>query len=237
MTTYAIEAEGLTKRFGSTTALAGVDLAVPSGAVVGMLGPNGAGKTTAVRILATRLRPDAGRALITVIDHGSVVATGRPDELKRRTGGQTLQGVAGVGGRLGVPQVGHQGVDGDEPAGVQGQPDQQRAQAGAADLHGTAVVGVQPKRTEQHNPHPTTLSDASRPPARNADGRLVICCLLAFDGVLDIGHDVRRRGQVDRRNVRHLARLRFAPEGELRRLAGTLAVPALDVGDDDLAGL
>jgi oleandomycin transport system ATP-binding protein len=68
MTNYAIEAEGLTKRFGSTTALAGVDLAVPSGAVVGMLGPNGAGKTTAVRILATLLRPDAGHARVGGLD-------------------------------------------------------------------------------------------------------------------------------------------------------------------------
>jgi oleandomycin transport system ATP-binding protein len=64
MTTYAIEAEGLTKRFGSTTALAGVDLAVPAGSIVGVLGPNGAGKTTAVRILATLLRPDSGRATV-----------------------------------------------------------------------------------------------------------------------------------------------------------------------------
>jgi oleandomycin transport system ATP-binding protein len=64
MTTYAIEATALTKRFGSTTALAGVDLAVPTGAIVGMLGPNGAGKTTAVRILATLLRPDEGHATV-----------------------------------------------------------------------------------------------------------------------------------------------------------------------------
>ena len=58
--TYAIEAEGLVKRFGETTALAGVDLAARPGTVLGVLGPNGAGKTTAVRILATLLRPDAG---------------------------------------------------------------------------------------------------------------------------------------------------------------------------------
>jgi oleandomycin transport system ATP-binding protein len=64
MTTYAITAEGLTKRFGSTTALAGVSFAVPAGAIVGMLGPNGAGKTTAVRILATLLRPDGGHATV-----------------------------------------------------------------------------------------------------------------------------------------------------------------------------
>src|SRR5215472_8800390 len=61
MTTPAIQAEGLVKRFGTTTALAGVDLEVPQGTVLGLLGPNGAGKTTAVRILATRLRADAGR--------------------------------------------------------------------------------------------------------------------------------------------------------------------------------
>lgn len=61
---FAVEAEGLVKRFGSTTALAGVDLAVPTGSILGVLGPNGAGKTTAVRILATLLRPDAGRATV-----------------------------------------------------------------------------------------------------------------------------------------------------------------------------
>ena len=60
----AIRAEGLVRRFGTTTALAGVDLAVRSGTVFGLLGPNGAGKTTAVRILATLLRPDDGRATV-----------------------------------------------------------------------------------------------------------------------------------------------------------------------------
>ncbi|WBC17350.1 ATP-binding cassette domain-containing protein [Micromonospora sp. WMMA1998] len=62
--TYAFEAEGLVKRFGTTTALAGIDLAARRGTVLGVLGPNGAGKTTAVRILATLLRPDAGRATV-----------------------------------------------------------------------------------------------------------------------------------------------------------------------------
>jgi len=50
------------KRFGTTTALAGVDLDVQEGTVFGLLGPNGAGKTTLVRVLATLLAPDAGRA-------------------------------------------------------------------------------------------------------------------------------------------------------------------------------
>src|SRR5436189_206542 len=42
---FAFQAEGLVKRFGSTTALAGVDLAAPTGSILGVLGPNGAGKT------------------------------------------------------------------------------------------------------------------------------------------------------------------------------------------------
>ena len=62
--TNAIEARGLVKRFGATTALAGVDLAARPGTVHGLLGPNGAGKTTAVRILATLLRPDGGQARV-----------------------------------------------------------------------------------------------------------------------------------------------------------------------------
>jgi ABC-2 type transport system ATP-binding protein len=58
----AVRVAGVVKRFGSTTALAGVDLEVPEGLVFGLLGPNGAGKTTLIRILATLLEPDAGRA-------------------------------------------------------------------------------------------------------------------------------------------------------------------------------
>ena len=60
----AIEATGLVKRFGKTTALAGVDLVARPGRVLGLLGPNGAGKTTAVRILATLIRPDGGQASV-----------------------------------------------------------------------------------------------------------------------------------------------------------------------------
>ena len=60
----AIETERLTKRFGSTQALSGLDLTVPQGGILGLLGPNGAGKTTAVRVLATLLRPDSGHARV-----------------------------------------------------------------------------------------------------------------------------------------------------------------------------
>ncbi|MFF5205878.1 ATP-binding cassette domain-containing protein [Streptosporangium sp. NPDC000396] len=61
---HAIRAESLMKRYGGTVALDGIDLEVPAGKVVGVLGPNGAGKTTTVRILATLLRPDSGRATV-----------------------------------------------------------------------------------------------------------------------------------------------------------------------------
>lgn len=63
-----IEAEGLVKHYGKTTALAGVDLCARQGTVLGVLGPNGAGKTTAVRILATLLRADAGHATVAGLD-------------------------------------------------------------------------------------------------------------------------------------------------------------------------
>ncbi|MEV8517844.1 ATP-binding cassette domain-containing protein [Dactylosporangium sp. NPDC051484] len=63
-TGVAVEAEGLTRSFGETRALDGMDLRIPAGTVYGLLGPNGAGKTTAVRVLATLLRPDGGRARV-----------------------------------------------------------------------------------------------------------------------------------------------------------------------------
>jgi ABC-2 type transport system ATP-binding protein len=64
----AVLVEGLRKSFGDVHAVAGVDLAVPTGTVLGLLGPNGAGKTTVVRILATLLTPDAGRAEVAGLD-------------------------------------------------------------------------------------------------------------------------------------------------------------------------
>jgi ABC-2 type transport system ATP-binding protein len=70
-----IEVEGVEKRFGSTRALAGVDLAAEEAKVLGLLGPNGAGKTTLVRILTTLLRPDGGRARVAGYD---VVADAGP---------------------------------------------------------------------------------------------------------------------------------------------------------------
>ncbi|MFE5369660.1 ATP-binding cassette domain-containing protein [Streptomyces mirabilis] len=61
-------ATGLVKRYGGTTAVAGLDLAVPEGTVLGLLGPNGAGKTTTVRMLSTLQAPDAGECTIAGVD-------------------------------------------------------------------------------------------------------------------------------------------------------------------------
>jgi ABC-2 type transport system ATP-binding protein len=81
MTDTAIVVEGLTKRYGDLAALDGIDLEVQEGTVFGLLGPNGAGKTTAVRVLATILRPDAGRAEVLGRD-----VVREPDAVRRRIG-------------------------------------------------------------------------------------------------------------------------------------------------------
>jgi oleandomycin transport system ATP-binding protein len=81
MTDNAIEATGLTKAFGKTKALNGVDLAARTGTVLGVLGPNGAGKTTAVRILATLLRSDEGTARVNGFDVRS-----QADKVRRSIG-------------------------------------------------------------------------------------------------------------------------------------------------------
>lgn len=78
---FAIHAEGLRKRYGDHDALAGVDLYVPPGTVLGLLGPNGAGKTTTVRTLATLVSPDAGHAMVAGYD-----VVRQPREVRRRIG-------------------------------------------------------------------------------------------------------------------------------------------------------
>src|SRR5258705_2607070 len=80
----AVSVAGVVERFGSTTAVAGVDLEVHEGMVFGLLGPNGAGKTTLVRILATLLEPDAGRAEL--FGHDVAAEASKARELLALTG-------------------------------------------------------------------------------------------------------------------------------------------------------
>lgn len=61
---YAIKLESVTKRFNGVTAVEGLDLEIPRGAVFGLLGPNGAGKTTTIRMTMNILMPDQGRILV-----------------------------------------------------------------------------------------------------------------------------------------------------------------------------
>jgi ABC-2 type transport system ATP-binding protein len=77
----AVATEGLRKRFGDVRALDGVDMQVAAGEVVALLGPNGAGKTTMVRILATLVPPDAGRAWV-----GGYDVVRQPERVRRLIG-------------------------------------------------------------------------------------------------------------------------------------------------------
>ncbi len=84
MSTATIEARNVTKRFGKTTALEGLDLVAEPGQVVALLGPNGAGKTTFVRAVATLLR----------LDHGELIVAGH-DARREAAAVRQLIGLAG----------------------------------------------------------------------------------------------------------------------------------------------
>ncbi|MFJ9949347.1 ATP-binding cassette domain-containing protein [Kitasatospora sp. NPDC091207] len=92
----AVEMAGVTKRFGTTEALRGLDLTVPAGTVCGLLGPNGAGKTTAVRVLATLVAPDRGTARVAGYD-----VVRQAEDVRRRIGlaGQHAAVDEGITGR------------------------------------------------------------------------------------------------------------------------------------------
>ena len=77
----AVATTDLVRRFGPTTAVAGLDLVVEAGEIYGFLGPNGAGKSTLIRMLCTLLRPSAGRAVVAGHD---VVA--EPNQVRLRIG-------------------------------------------------------------------------------------------------------------------------------------------------------
>ncbi len=77
----AIEADGLTRRFGPLTAVYGLTLSVPRGSIFGLLGPNGAGKSTTIKMLTTLLPPSAGSARVAGLD-----VARQPREVRRRIG-------------------------------------------------------------------------------------------------------------------------------------------------------
>lgn len=100
-----IELRGLTKKYGSFTAVNGIDLTVPPGELFGFLGPNGAGKTTSLRMIAGILQPTAGTVRIGGIDMAAdpVAAKARmgfiPDRpfiYEKLTGAEFLRFVAGL---------------------------------------------------------------------------------------------------------------------------------------------
>jgi ABC-2 type transport system ATP-binding protein len=111
-TTPAIVADGVRHTFGDVVALDGLDLEVQRGTVFGLLGPNGAGKTTLVRVLATLLRPTAGRAK--VLGHDVVT---EPSAVRRRIGlaGQFAAVDQELTGRENVEMIGElYGLTADE---------------------------------------------------------------------------------------------------------------------------
>jgi ABC-2 type transport system ATP-binding protein len=81
VTDLAVETRGLTRRFGTLTAVRDLDLAIATGEVFGLVGPNGSGKTTTIRMLCGLLEPTSGTARVAGID----VAT-EPDRIKQRIG-------------------------------------------------------------------------------------------------------------------------------------------------------
>jgi ABC-2 type transport system ATP-binding protein len=103
----AIQAEGLTKRYGETLALDSLDLSIEPGEVYGYLGPNGAGKTTTIRLLLGLHRPSSGQAALFGIDawadpvaaHRRVAyVAGEPFLWPAMTGAQTLEFLARLHG-------------------------------------------------------------------------------------------------------------------------------------------
>lgn len=105
MTPTAIEANALTKRFGSSTAVDHLSLSIPAGSVLGLLGPNGSGKTTTVRMLATLLAPTSGTASIQGLDlltqadriHSIIGLTGQFSAIDPNlTGTENLRFIAGL---------------------------------------------------------------------------------------------------------------------------------------------
>ncbi len=102
----AIEAHGLVKRFDGFTAVDGVDISVPEGAIYGILGPNGAGKTTTLRMLLGIIDPDQGVRRILGTDRPHEVAHTigyLPEERGLYPAMKTYEAIAFLGALRGLP--------------------------------------------------------------------------------------------------------------------------------------
>jgi ABC-2 type transport system ATP-binding protein len=108
LSTPMLDLQGVVKRYGTFTAVKGVDLSVPRGEIFGFLGPNGAGKTTTIRMVAGVLRPTEGSIRIGGADlaEDPVTAKGkigyipdRPYLYEKLSGGEFLRFVTGLWGK------------------------------------------------------------------------------------------------------------------------------------------
>jgi ABC-2 type transport system ATP-binding protein len=151
-------AEGLHKRYGTTTALDGFDLTVPAGEVVGLIGHNGAGKTTFVEVTAGLTRPDRGRVVVAGADVTRSPAAARarlglaPQHLALYPGATVRQNLRLFGGLAGlrrralrtaideVAAACRLGEVLDRPVAVLSGGQQRRAQTASALLHRPAVL-------------------------------------------------------------------------------------------------
>ena len=204
-TAHAIEATGLVKRFGKTTALDGVDLVARPGRVLGVLGPNGAGKTTAVRILATLLRPDDGQA--SVCGYDVLRDAHQVRQLIGLTGqyASVDEGLSGtnnlimIGRLLGQPRA-----DARARAGAARplRPDR-RGRAADEDLLGRDAAQARPGRQPGRQPPgavPRRADDRARPaqpdrclghdPGLVADGTTVLLTTQYLDEADQLAHDI-----------------------------------------------
>jgi len=144
--TPILEARGLTKRFGRTRALAGLDLVAEPGRVVAHPGPNGAGKTTFVRAVATLLRPDAGSLQVAGID-----ALRHPARAAGDRAGRAVRGGGTGHDRAREPGAGRPPVRAQAPAGAGGR---HRGAGAAAACPGRRPAGPHLLRRDAPPPGP-----------------------------------------------------------------------------------
>src|SRR5919199_921100 len=149
--TPTIEAAGLTKRFGRTVALDGLDLVAERGQVVAVLGPNGAGKTTFVRAVATLLRPDAGTLRVAGHD-----VRAEPAAVRRLIGlaGQFAAVEPAMTGRENLEMVARLFGQGRRAASARPRREPRRRAAAAAARRADHRPGpAQPQRAVGRHPH------------------------------------------------------------------------------------